>query len=355
MSEDSRGGSAREIRLALTGFGNVGQGVARLIRDDGNELERVHGVRLVLTGVADRGGAAVLPGGLNPGALLETKAREGTVASGIGGQKGLRGEAFLDAASADVLLEGSSTNFVDAEPGWSYAAGALRRHMDVVLASKGALVLHFDDLMDEATRADRRVLFGGTIGAPLPILELADRALIGAGIRGIEGIVNATTNQILTTMATGAGYEEGVRAAQEAGVAETDPTLDVDGWDAAAKAVILARTLFGASLALDDVERTGIRDLTPQELGAAQESGETYKLIARVRRDGAAVLATVAPERRSLNDPLGRLTGTQMGVVFTTERLGAVSASVEDTGGVPTALTVLRDVVNLARERGWAR
>lgn len=342
-----------EIRLALTGFGNVGQGVAQLLRDKGDLYADAYGVRLVLTGVADRGGASVSPDGLEPDELLAAKQQHGTVAVGAAGHTGLRGGSFLDAAGAAVLLEGASTNFTDAEPGWSYAMGALARDMDVVLASKGALVLHFDELMEEARRKGRRVLYSGAIGAPLPILELVDRALVGARIREVEGIVNATTNQILTLMSRGASYEEGVRAAQEAGVAETDPTLDVDGWDAAAKAVILARSLFGAPIDLGDVERDGIRRISLHELEEARHAGEAYKLVARITRDGDTTRASVRPERRPLVDPLGALEGTEMGVVFKTDVLGDVTSTAQGTGGLSTALTVLRDVVNLAREREW--
>lgn len=342
-----------EIRLALTGFGNVGRGVAEILRDNSNWYVDAYGLRLVLTGVADRGGAAVSPDGLQPSDLLAAKRGHGTVAASPGGRPGLAGDAFLDAAGAQLLLEGASTNFKDAEPGWSYARGALRRGMDVVLASKGALVLYFDQLMQEARKAGRVVRYSATIGAPLPILELADRALVGVHILELQGIVNATANQILTSMSEGATYEEGVRAAQEAGVAETDPTLDVDGWDAAAKVVILAHSLFGAPLRLEDVAREGIRGIDAAELENAGRTGQTYKLVARIARDENGVRAAVGPELRPLNDPLGRLRGQEMGVVFRTDRLGDVASTVEGTGGLSTALTVLRDVVNLARERGW--
>jgi homoserine dehydrogenase len=344
-----------DIRLALTGFGNVGRGVAQLLHDNEEEYRRSYGVRLLLSGVADRGGAAVSPDGLDPADLLRAKNEHGTVAAARGGQTGLAGGEFLDRTKAAVLLEGASTNFTDAEPGIGYALAALDRGMDVVLASKGALVLDFDRLMEQARRTARRILYSGTTGAPIPILELADRALVGVTIEALEGIVNATTNKILTEMADGASYEQGVRAAQDAGVAETDPTLDVDGWDAAAKAVILGRSLFHAPLTLDDVDRTGIRSITTAELEAAGAAGESYKLIARIWREGNGVRASVGPELRRANDALGRLSGTQMGVVFKTDLLGDVACTVQDTGGVPTALTVLRDVINLARERGWAR
>lgn len=344
-----------EVRLALTGFGNVGRGVAEILRDNSDRYLDAYGLNLVLTGVADQGGAAVSTVGLAPQDLITAKRERGTVSAATGGRPGLAGPAFLEAADAQVLLEGASSNFTDAEPGWSYAREALRRGMDVVFASKGALVLHFDELMDEARKTGRIVRYSATIGAPLPIPELAERMLIGVRVLEFEGLVNATANQILTLMSDGASYEDGVRAAQEAGIAETDPTLDVDGWDAAAKAVILARSLFGARIGLDDVDREGIRGLQAADLESATRAGQTYKLVARVVREGNAVRAGVRPERRSVTDALGRLRGQEMGMVFKTDLLGDVESTVHGTGGLSTALTVLRDVVNLARERGWAR
>jgi homoserine dehydrogenase len=256
-----------------------------------------------------------------------------------------------------MLLETASTSFEDAEPGWSYARGAISRGMDVVLASKGALALHYRELMDRATRQGARVAFSATVGAPLPTLEIALRALISTTVLGFEGIVNSTTNYILTAMADGATYEEGVRRAQALGIAETDPTLDVDGWDAAAKAVILANTILGSDLTLSDVQREGIRGVTKDDLEEAGRRGEAVKLIARGTRDGGWVRAQVAPERRALTDPLGRLRFDEMGVVLFAEQMGDLAVTVgqsEHSGGITTALTVLRDVINLARERGWS-
>jgi homoserine dehydrogenase len=339
------------VSLALTGFGSVGQGVAELLMRHGAEYKRRYGTNLVLTGVADRGGAAASPEGLEPETLLRVKHEKGTISAAPGGIAGLQGAGFLRAAAADVLLEAASTNFTDAEPGWGYARDALASGMDVVLASKGALVVHWDQLMGEARDRHRRVLFSGTTGAPLPVLELADRALVGTHVSGFEAIVNATTNQILTSMAGGASYEESVVEAQRAGIAETDPTLDVDGWDAAAKVVIITRAVLGLPLTLAEVEREGIRHIRPSALRDAEQRGRSIKLIARAERRDGIVRARVAPEERPLADPLGRLRGQEMGIVFNTRPLGQVTSSVQHTGGVPTALTILRDVINLARDR----
>jgi homoserine dehydrogenase len=346
-----------DVRLAVTGFGNVGQGLATLLQQHSEEYVDRYGVRLLLTGVADSGGGAVDPAGLEPADLLQAKQAHGTVAAAARGRPGLRGEDFLSAASGHVFVEAASTNFIDAEPGWSYIRSALQRDMDVVLASKGALALHWRDLMTMAAERGRIVFYSATVGAPLPSLQVADRALLGAEILAFEGILNGTTHQILTAMAQGATYEEGVRQAQEIGIAETDPTLDVDGWDAAAKVAIVANAVFGANLRLDDVARQGIRGVTAADLEHARSRGQRIKLIGRAQRRDRTVTASVAPEPRDSSDALGRLRGDDMGIVFLVEPLGRMAITIESGGhggGISTAMTVLRDVLNLARDRAWS-
>jgi homoserine dehydrogenase len=346
------------VRIALTGFGNVGQGLATLLRDRNELYERRYGVRFTLTGVRDRSGAVTDPHGLDFAALLHAKSEQGTVAAGANDME-RDVPTFLEASQAQILVEAASTNYVDAEPGWSYVLGAIDRGMDVVVASKGSLALHWNELMGAAKAAGRHVLYSATVGSPVPSLQLAERVLVGADILGFEGILNATSHQILTAMSQGASYAEGVRQAQEMGMAETDPTLDVDGWDAAAKVLIVANAVFGSSLRLDDVRRQGIRGVGAQELERAREANEVIKLIGRARLVDGKVVASVAPEQRSLDDPLGRLRGDAMGIVFDTEPLGRMAATDEPAGGygggVTTAMTVIRDLINLARDRGWTR
>ncbi|HLJ65772.1 MAG TPA: homoserine dehydrogenase [Chloroflexota bacterium] len=342
-----------QVRIAVSGFGNVGQGMATLVRDHAADYRRLYGLDLSLVGVADRGGAVASAGGLDPGALLRAKATHGTVAASTGGVTELAGERFLDLAAADVLVEAASTNYVDGEPGWGYVRAAMDRAMHAVLASKGALALYWRELMARAAKCGVEVRYGATIGAPLPSLEIARRGLVGVDILGFDGILNATSHQVLSTMAEGKSYDEGIREAQAIGIAEADPTLDVDGWDAAAKATIVANAVLGSQLTIHDVRREGIRGVTTAEIREAQTSGQTIKLVASARRVADAVQAEVRPERRGMRDALGRLRGDDMGIVFLTEPLGRVSTAVESAGaggGISTALAVLRDIVNLGRD-----
>lgn len=345
-----------DVRLAMTGFGNVGRGVAQLLADHRDVYEARYGVKLLLTAVADRGGAVIDADGLDERSLLQSKRKLGSVAPDVS-KADVTADAFLLNSQAHVLIEAASTNFEDAEPGWTLIQTALAHDMDVVMASKGALVLHFAELMGLARSRGKSVSYSATIGAPLPVLELINRALIGTTIMGFEGVLNSTANVILQAMMDGKSYDDGVREAQALGVAETDPTLDVDGWDAAAKAAIVANTALGSSLSITEVSRQSIRSITPDEIRAAVHEGSKLKLISAAYRQNGSVVAEARVERRGPSDALGRLRGSEMGIVIHTEPLGDFTATVEDSGGIgggiPTALTVLRDVFNLAVARGW--
>jgi homoserine dehydrogenase len=299
---------------------------------------------------------AVNATGLDEVELLRMKQEAGSVSGSSPSDGGVVAKEFLIASQANVLIEASSTNFEDAEPGWSLIKSALSLNMDVVLASKGALVLYYAELMALAASRGRVVAHSATIGAPLPVLDLTNRTLIGTKILGFEGVLNSTANVILQAMIDGKTYEEGVRLAQEMGIAETDPTLDVDGWDAAAKAAIVANAAFGCSLGIADVAREGIRDVPPGEIEATAQAGAKLKLLSMASFHDGKVVAEVRVVRRESSHPLGRLRGSEMGILLHTDPLGDFTATVENlgaSGGIATASTVLRDVLNLASLRGW--
>ena len=330
--------------------------MAELLAKHRDEYQSRFGVRLLLTGVADRGGTVVDAAGLNEATILQRKQESGSVT----GQNPRAGEPvgvdFLTGSRANVLIEAASTNFEDAEPGWSLIKSALNLDLDVVLASKGALVLYYSELMALAASKGRTVSHSATIGAPLPVLDLINRTLVGTQILGSEGVLNSTANVILQSMIDGSSYDEGVRVAQEMGIAETDPALDVDGWDAAAKAAIVANAAFGSSLGIADVAREGIRSVPAAEIEAAAGRDETLRLLSMGKLRDGQVVAEVRVVRRPRSHPLGRLRGSEMGVLFQTDPLGDFTATVENSGaggGIATASTVLRDVLNLASLRGW--
>ena len=256
--ENGRMNGRAEHRIALTGFGSVGASLAGILagRPD---------LPMKLTLVGDRGGIAVSPDGLDPEELLAAKS-SGSVANhkfGVGAP--LTAER-LEQSAATVLVEAASTNFEDGQPGWGFVQMAFQIGIDVVLASKGPLVRHWDRLHDLAREQGLRVGYSATHGAPLPVITMGRTGLAGSTISGLRALFNSTTGLLLEHMEQGLTLAEASAAVARDGVAETNPALDIEGWDAAAKCVIVARSLFGGNLELEDVARKGIEGLSTSEV-----------------------------------------------------------------------------------------
>lgn len=336
----------------MMGFGNVGRAVAELLLRRGDDVEREHGVSVSFVLVADRSGVAVDPNGLDLQALLDVKARAGGVAAYPGG--GRPGMAPLDALAeieAGLLLEASPTSVRTGEPGLSYIRAAIGRGMHVVNANKGPLVVAYHELMGLAQERGVELRSAATVGAPTPTLEMMRYALHGARVEAIEAIPNGSTNYILTLMERGQSLDDGIAAAQAAGIAETDPTLDVDGWDSAAKILILANSLMGAAVKLDDISVEGIGAVTTAELAQMREQELALKLLATATGGPDGLELSVAPTPLPLDHPLARLRNTAMGVVLHTDLIGDLVVSVEGDGPLGTAQSMLRDIVNIAVSR----
>jgi len=348
-TEMMKEGDMPTYRAAMMGFGNVGRAVAELLLRRGADVERDHSVAVSFVLVADRSGVAVDPNGLDLQRLLDVKARDGGVAAYPGG--GRPGVSPLDALreiDADLLLEASPTSVRTGEPGLSYIRAALGRSLHVVNANKGPLVVAYRELTDLARARGVELRNAATIGAPTPTLEMARYALHGARVEAIEAIPNGTTNYILTLMEQGRSRDDGIAAAQDAGIAETDPTLDVDGWDSAAKILILANSLMGADVRLDDISVEGIGAVTTGELVQMRAQGLALKLLARASGGPDGLELSVAPTPLPLDHPLARLRDTAMGVVLRTDVIGDLIISVEGDSPLGTAQAMLRDIVNIA-------
>jgi homoserine dehydrogenase len=325
--------------VALTGFGSVGQAFARILKERPD-------LPIVITAVADRGGYVEGPGGLSPEELLATKENGSVAAHRLGKQKPFDRQA-LESSDAQALVELSSTSYSDGQPGWSYAQSALDLGLDVVLASKGPLVAHWDELFELAGEKGRRVGFSATHGAPLPVVDMARFGLAGSRLTSITALFNSTTGLLLEQMEAGRSLAEAISSAQDAGVAETDPSLDVEGWDAAAKCVIVGRALFGRPLRLEDVRRKGIEDLTTGEVQAAARDGTPIKLLSRVDFDADRLNASVSPSRLDAANPLSTLRNGALGIVYDAEPIGPMFLAAYGAGGTPTAAAVIRDILSL--------
>jgi homoserine dehydrogenase len=332
-------------RLALIGFGAVGQGLAQILRYHSDWLAERYGVALQIVAVSTRSRGSVYDAaGLDPAALLEEIVRVGHLrdmpaASEIGPLE------LIERSGADVLVEVSPTNLETAEPATHYIQAAMARGMHVVTANKGPVALRFAELRHLANEAGVYFGFEGTVMSGTPALRLAWGDLAGCEIIELSGIVNGTTNYILTQMEQGRSYADALAEAQQLGYAEADPSGDVEGHDAAAKALILANVVMDANLGLDAVECSGITGLTPEMIAAAAAASERWKLLARVWREGEHVRARVAPARLPISHPLANVGGVTNAITFTTDLLGDVTLIGPGAGGVATGFAVLSDIL----------
>lgn len=334
------------MRLVLIGFGTVGQGLVEILRDKAADLRDRYGFAPVVVGVATRSrGTLYHPAGLDLAALL-THAADLTGYPDAPGLERDRDAGWLAAhAPAAVLVEASPTDLHTGQPALGYVQAALTAGKHVVTANKGPIAVAYAELRDLARQHDRRLLFEGTVMAGTPSIRLAHEALAGCTITEARGILNGTTNYMLTQMEGGLSYAEALAQAQALGYAEADPSADVDGWDAAGKGIILAAALFGVRLTLDQMAVTGISGLTGADIDAARAAGERWKLIVHVTPDGGSV----QPVRLPLAHPLAGVSGGTNAVTYTTDLLGAITLVGAGAGRQSTGFALLADLLALTR------
>jgi len=341
------------VRLLLTGVGNVGRRFLELLVCKRDTLRDRLGLELILTGVADTSGVATCPTGLDPQQVVRLKTEgQGVAAYPRWGQPGVSALEMVQTTEADLLLEASPANMEDGQPGLSCIEAVLSRGMHVVTANKAPLVLAFPRLLALARAHGVQLRFDATVAGGLPAVNLGQRDLAAAEIHRLEGILNLTTNYILTRMAQdGLSYEKALAHVQAAGHAETDPSLDVEGWDAANKLVILAHSVLDYPATLADVAVEGITHITAETLRQATAEGKRVKLVATAERDGDHYRLSVRPAWLDADHPLAQLGPKQMGLVYHTDISGVISAAIVEETPVPTASAMLRDVIDIYSQR----
>ncbi len=340
----------RTYRLALIGFGNVGQGLATILRDQGQMIADKHGAEYRIVAVnTGRHGSIYNPEGFDPGMLLaayeETQRIDTVPAPNIGWAV----PQVIYESNADVIVELTSSDLLSGEPAAGYIRAALRQDRHVVTTNKGPIALFYPEL--SAAAAERGVMLGveGTVMGGTPLLRVGRELLTTAGISRVQGILNGTTNYILTRMADGESYKSALKEAQEKGYAEANPIADVDGYDAAVKLVILSNLLLGVPLQMSNVEREGIRDLSSKDIVRAQKVGEVWKMVGWVERTPEMVRASVKPIRLPAAHPLASVNGATNAVTFVTKLLGDVTIVGPGAGRVETGYAVLSDLLEINR------
>ena len=339
-------------RLALVGFGVVGQALAEVMQHKSSELEQQYGLKLQLVAVATRSrGSLYHPAGLDVKLLRQAIQKSGDLNAypeTPGLRRGWDGRRLAQESNADTLVEVSPTNLQTGQPALDHCRAALQNRKHVVTANKGPLVLAYRELAELAHHYRAGFGFESTVMAGTPALR-GGQIMKGNAISQISGILNGTTNFILTRMeADQVSFAGALAEAQRLGYAEADPSGDVEGRDAAAKVVILANVLMGVDLTLSQVATTGIGQLTAADIAAAQAQGKRWKLIGWVRRENGRLQASVAPAMLPLSDPLANVNGATNAITYQTDLLGAVTLIGPGAGGKETAAGLLADILTIA-------
>ncbi len=344
--------------LCFLGYGNVNRTLVRLFEDRAEELRTRHGIAYRITGVASRSlGWIADPEGLDLEACMERARVAQTIPSTSSGhalsanretdRKPSNIREWLASAHADVLFEATSLNVKDGEPAVSHMRAALEHGAHAITANKGPIVHAYRDLRDLAAKQGKRFLFESTVMDGVPIFSLFDQ-LPAIHLQGFHGILNSTTNVILSEMELGLTFDEALTKAQALGIAETDATHDIDGWDAAVKTAALITVLMDVPVKLEDIARDGIRDLTSQALRNARRDGWPFKLVCRAQRTADGVKASVQPEKVLATSPMAKITGTSSYVYFETDIFPGLAITEENPGLYATAYGLLADFVRAA-------
>lgn len=331
--------------IILIGFGGVGQGLVRILRDKAADLREQHGFSARIVGVATRTrGTLYDPDGLDLDALLSLD-RFDRYPHSHRLQRDWDALRLVREGAADVLVEASPTNLQTGQPALDLCRAAFESGKHVVLANKGPVAVAYNELQALARESGKLLRFEATVMAGTPSIRLGMQALAGCKIERVRGILNGTTNYILTEMEGGLAYQKALELAQALGYAESDPTADVDGWDAAGKGIILAAALFGITLTLDQMDVRGIRDVTSGDIAEAQAAGERIKLIVEISASGG----TVAPTRLPTNHPLANVSGATNAITYVTDLMGEVTLVGAGAGGQQTGFGLLSDLLEIAQ------
>lgn len=354
------------MRLILIGFGRVGRDLAQIIADRYRPQFKVVAI------VTGRHGSLVDPAGIDLQAVLR---------GGLGGPQAGAPSALevITSTEADAVVELSTLNVYSGRPAIDHVEAALKTGKHVVTANKGPIAWDYERLAALARQAGRRLLFESTVMDGTPVFNVARYGLRGCHVTGFSGILNSTTNYILARMEEGASNAEAVAEAQRQGFAEADPTLDVEGWDAAAKVAALANVLMGAGITPLMVERQGITGVTAADLAAARAEGETIKLVCEAYPAGHGEagtagggqagtagsaeagtaggpaprpIARVAPRRVPLSSDFGRIPGTTSILTLRTDMMGDITIVEHEPALMQTAYGVLNDLLEIIGEEG---
>lgn len=344
------------VKVALIGFGGVGQAFAEIIQDKQQELQQVHDLDVEIVAVSDvMKGAVYRREGLDIPHLLQCVKHMGSVETYSKHKDIVKGWSSLETivqSEADVVIEVTYTDVKTGEPALTHCHKAFETGKSVITTNKGPVALAYTELLEKAEKCGVFLGFEGTVMSGTPALRLPLETLTGNNIKEIRGILNGTTNYILTSMENGMEYPEALQKAQSLGYAEADPTSDVEGYDVRYKTAILSNHVWGIPLTSDDIPCEGISKLTAEDIAEARRDGEKWKLIARITHNGPGnVSASVKPERIKADDLLAGVSGATNAIVYECDLSGPIMLTGAGAGLKETGFSLLIDLIHYQKQK----
>ncbi len=344
------------MRLAVVGYGGVGKAFVELLEAKKSYLHS-EGLDIKVNYVLNSRGGVYAPGGIECPALIGFTKGGGNLAQyKYGGSKDITFDSIMKKKDIDVLIEMTPTNKETGRPGMSYIKSALENGIHVITSNKGPVMLAYKELNSLAVQKGVQFGMGCTAGGALPTVNCGLIDMAGSNILSIEGILNGTTNYILEQMEReGTTYREALKKAMDIGIAEADPTLDVEGWDTAGKLLILTNVLMNREMKMNDISVEGITGITQAHIDEAKKEGRKYKLVGRTTNRDGRLDMTVRPEKIDKSHPLYNIDGRYKAVRYVSDTLGDLTISGGPSGVTPAAASVLRDLVNIHRGYRYSR
>ncbi len=337
------------IKIALIGFGTVGQGLCEILISKEDYLKSKYGFEASIVAISDvMKGAVYCKDGLDIQQCLDlVKSGKSLEKYDNNSKKGWDSIRTITETNADIICELAYTDVKTGEPAITHCKAAFENGKHIVTSNKGPAALQYSEMEILAEKNNVKFMIEGTVMSGTPILNLADGPLAGCKITAIKGILNGTTNYMLSEMENGMTYDDVLQKAQELGYAEADPTGDVEGFDAMAKVIILSNVVMNAGIGADDVDRQGITQITPQMISDAQKENSRWKLIGSIEKQKDGIKASVRPEKLPLTHPLAIIMGATNALTFTTDLLGDVTIIGAGAGKIETGYSILTDILDI--------
>ncbi len=331
------------MRVQLIGFGNIGQGLARVLLKKKKSLRNKHGLDIKVVSISDVTGTVASDEGVDLKRALGVMGKTGKLVK-VPGAKKMSGLEAIEKIDADVVIEATISNIKTGEPGLSHMLGAMKQKKHVVTSNKGPLALQFKKLKKASEKNGVEFRFEASVGGAMPVLNLARNCLSGDEILAIRGILNGTTNYILTRMLKEeSSFDIVLKEAKELGIAEADPSYDIDGVDTASKLVIMANAIMDTDAAYNDVRVQGIRNITPEAVKLAKDAGYAIKLIGEVSNSHLEVSPRLVPLAHPLN-----VEGVLNVATFETDIAGEVTIVGKGAGSMETNSAILSDLIDIS-------